>query len=168
VPGPNTPFEVAGNTSPRKSIVWKVHSVLRRAQSDVERALRLHEAHSFQMGYLMFICSFCVRESSQSCDRNLRLSWQSCCRNCPSPKTSNWIGCCTSLFHYKSPYSDVVRRPRMLETRYIDAYIVLMNPQIPLESSYSLPLSEFDSVDPLATSDRHGLNDGCFLIRIND
>jgi len=42
-----------------------------------------------------------------------------------------------------------------------------MNPQIPLDV-FIPPSPEFDYVNLLATSDRHGLNDGCFLIKIND
>lgn len=42
-----------------------------------------------------------------------------------------------------------------------------MNPQIPLDI-FIPPSPEFDYVNLLATSDRHGLNDGCFLIKIND
>jgi hypothetical protein len=42
-----------------------------------------------------------------------------------------------------------------------------MNPQIPLDV-FIPPSPEFDYVNLLATGDRHGLNDGCFLIKIKD
>lgn len=42
----------------------------------------------------------------------------------------------------------------------------MMNPNIPLDI-FIPPKPEFDYVNVLATNDRHGLNNGCFLIRIN-
>jgi len=50
--------------------------------------------------------------------------------------------------------------------RWIDADIVVMNPKIPLDI-FIPPAPEFSYVNMLATNDRHGLNNGCFLIRIN-
>ena len=50
--------------------------------------------------------------------------------------------------------------------RWIDADIVVMNPNIPLEI-FIPPSPEFSYVNMLATNDRHGLNNGCFLIRIS-
>lgn len=41
-----------------------------------------------------------------------------------------------------------------------------MNPQIPLDI-FIPPSPEFSYVNMLVTNDRHGLNNGCFLIRIN-
>ena len=50
--------------------------------------------------------------------------------------------------------------------RWIDADIVVMNPQIPLDV-FIPPGPEFNYVNVLVTNDKHGLNNGCFLIRIN-
>jgi hypothetical protein len=50
-----TSFELDGNTSPRKSAVGKVHAVFGEPNPTYERALQLHEAHSFQMGHPMFL-----------------------------------------------------------------------------------------------------------------
>lgn len=41
-----------------------------------------------------------------------------------------------------------------------------MNPKIPLDV-FIPPTPEFSYVNMLVTNDRHGLNNGCFLIRIN-
>ena len=41
-----------------------------------------------------------------------------------------------------------------------------MNPQIQLDI-FIPPTPEFSYVNMLVTNDRHGLNNGCFLIRIN-
>jgi hypothetical protein len=48
-----------------------------------------------------------------------------------------------------------------------DADVVLMNPQISLDI-FIPPSPEFDDVHLLKTHDRHGLNNGVFLIKIND
>jgi hypothetical protein len=48
-----------------------------------------------------------------------------------------------------------------------DADVVLMNPQISLDI-FIPPSPEFDYVNLLETHDRHGLNNGVFLIKIND
>ena len=50
--------------------------------------------------------------------------------------------------------------------RWIDADIVVMNPKIPLDV-FIPPTQEFSYVNMLVTNDRHGLNNGCFLIKIN-
>lgn len=42
-----------------------------------------------------------------------------------------------------------------------------MNPQISLDT-FIPPSPEFDNVNLLMTYDRHGLNNGVFLIKIND
>jgi hypothetical protein len=52
------------------------------------------------------------------------------------------------------------------DVRWVDADIVLMNPQIPLDV-FIPPSPEFDDVNMLVTHDRHGLNNGCFLIRVS-
>lgn len=51
--------------------------------------------------------------------------------------------------------------------RWNDADIVIMNPNIPLDI-FIPPKPEFDYVNMLVTNDRHGLNNGVFLIRVND
>lgn len=51
--------------------------------------------------------------------------------------------------------------------RWHDADIVVMNPEIPLDI-FIPPSPEFSYVNLLYTNDRNGLNNGVFLIRVNE
>lgn len=55
----------------------------------------------------------------------------------------------------------------MNSSSWDDADVVLMNPQISLDI-FIPPSPEFDHVNLLKTHDRHGLNNGVFLIKVND
>ncbi|KAH8749847.1 hypothetical protein F5882DRAFT_525098 [Hyaloscypha sp. PMI_1271] len=141
VPAHKTSFKLEGNTNPRESAVGKVHAVFGELNPTYERALRLHEAHSLQMGHPVFI----LRE------RILSGLW------------SKPAFVLATILQEMSKPEDV----RLKWLLWVDADVVVMNPQIPLDV-FIPPSPEFDYVNLLATGDRHGLNDGCFLIKIKD
>ncbi|KAI9729519.1 MAG: hypothetical protein M1818_008491 [Claussenomyces sp. TS43310] len=122
-------------------LVGKVHALFGDPNPTYERALRLQERHAEQIGHPMFV----LRE------KLLSGLWS---------KPAYIL--CVILQELTLP-EDV----RLQWLMWNDADIVIMNSQISLDT-FIPPQIEFDYVNLLVTNDRHGLNNGVFLIRVND
>lgn len=141
-------FNNLGSVGPRvepnqvsmESQVGKVHAVFGEPNPVYERALKLHEAHSNSMGHPMFV----LRE------RLLSGLWSK------------------PAFILSIVLQELAKAEdeRLKWLLWIDADIVVMNPQISLDI-FIPPNPDFNDVNMLVTNDRHGLNNGCFLIRVN-
>ncbi|RDW64042.1 hypothetical protein BP5796_10544 [Coleophoma crateriformis] len=121
--------------------VGKVHACFGGCNPTYERALRTHEEHSERMGHPMFV----LRE------KILSGLWSK-----PAYILS------IILAELALPPEE-----RLKWLLWNDADIVIMNPNIPLDV-FIPPQPEFDYVNLLVTNDRNGLNNGVFLIRVND
>lgn len=123
-----------------KSAVGKIHALFGESNPTYERALELHMAHAANHGHPMFV----LRE------RLLSGLWSK-----PA-----WI-LNVILQELAKPEGE-----RLEWILWIDADIVVMNPLIPLDV-FIPPPEEFGYVNMLVTNDRHGLNNGCFLLRVS-
>ncbi|KAL3420061.1 galactosyl transferase gma12 mnn10 family protein [Phlyctema vagabunda] len=124
-----------------KGLVGKVHACFGDCNPTYERALNTHLEHSEKMGHPMFV----LRE------KILNGLWS---------KPAYILG--LILAELSLPEEE-----RLQWLLWNDADIVIMNPNIPLDI-FIPPSPEFDNVNLLVTNDRHGLNNGVFLIRVND
>jgi hypothetical protein len=142
--------------------VGKVHAVFGEPNPVYERALRLHESHSDQMGHPMFVLRERLLSGLWSKPAFiLSIMLQELAK--PEDKRLQWL-----LYDFPTlltPIRTNCRADTIPSTRWIDADIVVMNPQIPLDI-FIPPSPEFSYINMLVTNDRHGLNNGCFLIRV--
>ncbi|KAL3423529.1 galactosyl transferase gma12 mnn10 family protein [Phlyctema vagabunda] len=143
------------------SSVGKVHAVFGEPNSVYERALKLHKQHSDAHGHPMFVLRERLLSGLWSKPAYI-LSVMMHELEKPEEERLEWLLYAKFLFIPCSNGTDT----ELTLSSWIDADIVVMNPEIPLDI-FIPPTPEFDYVNVLATNDQHGLNNGCFLIRVS-